>query len=217
LIVRLLRSKAFVTTLIVLPGLWPVLPILRGNSTVMADPLKYILHHLGFVACLLLVTVLTFTPLVVLFPRSEIARTLNLHRTRVGVSAFVYAAVHFTTHLVYEGGPAILKSDIQKPFLLSGLTAFAILTVLAATSTRTAERALGGRRWKRIHRLAYVAAALVAFHQALAKKLIPAQVFWIFVPLAVLELLRVVVRGSRKRGAGSESLTEPGGTGASGG
>jgi sulfoxide reductase heme-binding subunit YedZ len=199
LIARLLRSKAFVLLVIVLPGLWPAWPILRHDPTVLADPLKYILHHLGFVACLLLAAVLTFTPLIVLFPKSEIVRSLNLHRTLVGVSAFVYAAVHFTTHLVYEGGLAILASDVKKPFLLAGLTTFTILLVLAATSPQAAVRALGGRLWKRIHRLAYVAAALAAYHQAAARKVFPQQVLWIFVPLAVLELLRIGRRLSQRR------------------
>jgi sulfoxide reductase heme-binding subunit YedZ len=207
LIARLLRSKAFVLLVIVLPGLWPAWPILRHNPTVLADPLKYILNHIGFVACVLLATVLTFTPLIVLFPKSEIVRSLNLHRTLVGVSAFVYAAVHFTTHLVYEGGFAILKSDVQKPFLLAGLTAFSILLVLAATSPHAAVRALGGRLWKRIHRLAYVAAALVAYHQAAARKIFNLQVLWIFVPLAILELLRI-----GRRLSGRQRLADPGPT-----
>jgi sulfoxide reductase heme-binding subunit YedZ len=207
LIARLLRSKAFVLLAIVLPGLWPAWPILRHDPTVLADPLKYVLHHLGFVACLLLATVLTFTPLIVLFPKSEIARALNRHRTLVGVSAFVYAALHFTTHLVYEGGFAVLKSDVKKPFLIAGLTTLAILLVLAATSPLAVVRALGGRLWKRIHRLAYVAAALAAYHQAAAPKVFSTQVLWIFVPLAILELLRIGRRLSQR-----QRMAEPGPT-----
>jgi sulfoxide reductase heme-binding subunit YedZ len=207
LIARLLRSKTLVVLAIVLPGLWTAWPILRHNPTVLADPLKHVLHHLGFVACLLLAIVLTLTPLIVLFPRSEIARALNRHRTLVGVSAFVYAALHFTTHLVYEGGVAILASDVKKPFLLAGLTTFAILLVLAATSPHAAVRALGGRLWKRIHRLAYVAAALVAYHQAAARKIFNQQVLWIFVPLAILELLRIGRRLSQR-----QRMPEPGPT-----
>ncbi len=192
MIAKLLRSKTLVVSLIVLPGLWPAVPILLHNMTVLADPLKYVLHHLGFVACLLLATVLTFTPLRVLFPQSEIVRSLNRHRTLVGVSAFVYAALHFTTHLVYEGGVAILKSDVTKPFLISGLTALSILLVLAATSPHAAVRALGGRLWKRIHRFAYGAAALVAYHQSAARKVFSIEAVWVFTPLVILEILRIV-------------------------
>jgi sulfoxide reductase heme-binding subunit YedZ len=166
-------------------------PILRHDSSVLADPLKYILHHLGFMACLLLAIVLTFTPLVVLFPKWEIARAVNLQRTVVGVSAFVYAALHFTTHLLYEGGLAVLKTDVTKPFLLSGLTCFTILAVLAATSPKWAVRKLGGRVWKRVHRFAYFAAVLAIYHQAASPKIFSWQVVWIFAPLGALELLRV--------------------------
>jgi len=62
---KLLRSKIVIWILIVLPGLWPVWPIfIQHDSTVLADPLKYILHHLGFTACVLLAVVLT-VPLLV--------------------------------------------------------------------------------------------------------------------------------------------------------
>jgi sulfoxide reductase heme-binding subunit YedZ len=189
---KLLRSKATLLTLIVLPGLWPAWPILQGNPTVMADPLKYVLHHLGFMACILLVSALALTPLRVCFPRFRLVLVLNRHRRLVGVSAFVYAALHLTSHILYEGGPGILASDVQKPFLLTGLLAFSILLVLTSTSFDAAVRRLGPRRWKRLHRLAYVAAALVAYHQSAARKIFPTQVLWIFVPLAVLELARIV-------------------------
>ena len=162
---KLLRSKVFVWILILLPGLWPVWPIfLHPNSSVLADPLKFILHHLGFTACLLLATVLTFTPLRVLFPKWGVAQALNRHRRLVGVSAFAYAALHFATHVIYEGGtdvgtiPSILRTAVGKPFQLIGLLTLAILFLLTITSLTAAIRWLGGKLWKNIHRLAYVAA-----------------------------------------------------------
>ena len=195
---KLLRSKLFVVTLIVLPGLWPVVPFLQHDESVLADPLKYVLHHLGFIACVLLAVVLTFTPLRVLFPKWGIAQALNRHRRLVGVSSFVYAAFHFTAHLLYEGGFGVLASDVKKPFLLTGLIAFTLLLVLAITSLHAAVRWLGGKRWKNLHRLAYVAAALVAYHQAAARKIFPVQVLWIFVPLALLEIARIIKQRTAK-------------------
>jgi sulfoxide reductase heme-binding subunit YedZ len=194
---RLLRSKVVIWILIVLPGLWPVWPIfIRPDASVMADPLKYILHHLGFTACVLLATVLTFTPLRVLFPKWPVALALNRHRRLVGVSAFAYAALHFTTHVLYEGGletiSATLKTAVGKPFQLVGLIALAILFVLAVTSLPAAIRWLGGKGWKNLHRLVYIAAALSAYHQAAARKIFPQQVLWIFGPLLLLEILRIL-------------------------
>src|SRR5947207_1531159 len=114
---KLLRSKLVAWILIVLPGLWALRPLLPGASaSLAADPLKFSLHHLGFTACVLLAVVLAFTPLRVLFPRWGVALALNRHRRLVGVSAFVYGALHFITHLIYESGgessaiPGVLRT-----------------------------------------------------------------------------------------------------------
>jgi sulfoxide reductase heme-binding subunit YedZ len=206
LVEKLLRSKVVIWVLIILPGLWPVWPIfIRPESTVLADPLKYILHHLGFTACVLLAIVLTFSPLRILFPKSGIALALNKHRRLVGVSAFAYGLLHFGMHLAYEGGvtdpstlPKIFGDALEKPFQLVGMATLVILAVLAVTSLNALVRWLGGKRWKMLHRLAYVAAGLAAYHQAAARKIFPQQVLWIFVPLILLEVARVVKQRSAK-------------------
>ncbi len=195
---KLLRSKIVVWTLLVLPGLWPLWPIfILEDASVTADPLKFVLHHFGFVACILLSVVLSFSPLRVLWPKWGVAQALNRHRRLVGVAVFVYAALHLATHLVYEGGlelsaiPATLKTAVEKPFQLTGLIAFTILLVLAATSWNAAIKWLGGKLWKNIHRLVYIAAGLAVYHQAAARKLFPMQVVYIFAPLVILEVARI--------------------------
>jgi methionine sulfoxide reductase heme-binding subunit len=202
----LLRSKPVIWTCILLPGLWPAWPLaVRQDPSALADPLKLILHHLGFTASVLLVLVLTFTPLRVLFPRWPIALALNRHRRLVGVSAFAYALVHFGVHLLYEGGIAFightLETVLTKPFLLTGLVALTLLLVLAITSTDAAVRRLGARRWKNLHRLAYVVAVLVAYHQIAARKVFPVEVLWLFVPLVLLESGRIIKKTTQARAA----------------
>jgi sulfoxide reductase heme-binding subunit YedZ len=194
---RLLRSRAFVLAALALPALWPAWPIVSQDPTVLADPGKYILHHLGFVACMLLAVVLCFTPLRVVFPRSRLALALNRHRRVAGVSVFVYAALHFAMYLIYEGGFGTLANDIGKPFILAGVVALAGLAVLAVTSLDRAVRALGGRRWKNLHRLVYLIAALAAYHQIAASKLFPVQVLWIFGPMLALQALRLAKKRVR--------------------
>jgi sulfoxide reductase heme-binding subunit YedZ len=202
---KFLRSKVVVWILLVLPGLWPLWPIfIRPDPSVGADPLKYILHHFGFTACVLLATVLTFTPLRVLWPKWGIAQALNRHRRLVGVASFAYAMLHLTAHLVYETGldwsqlGHVFEVAATKPFQLVGLTAFTILLVLTVTSPNAAIKALGGKRWKLLHRLVYVAAALSAYHQAAARKIFPMQVVWIFGPLLLLEIARVFRERQKK-------------------
>jgi sulfoxide reductase heme-binding subunit YedZ len=199
LIDKLLRSKFVIWTLIVLPGLWLAWPLfIRKDPTALTDPLKFILHHLGFVACLLLAAVLTFSPLRVLFPKWGVAQALNRHRRLVGVSAFAYALLHFIVHVyyqydgTYDGTLTQLGKELRKPFQLTGLVALTILFVLAVTSVNAAVRALGGKAWKNLHRFVYLAAALVAYHQAAARKIFPMQVVWIFAPLLLLEVARVI-------------------------
>ena len=196
---KILRSKVVIWTLLVLPGLWPLWPLLvRHDPSAGADPLKFVLHHFGFVACVLLAAVLAFTPLRMLFPKWGVALALNRHRRLVGVASFAYALLHLAAHVLHEGGaelarlPEIFRTAVGKPFQLAGFVAFAILLVLAVTSANILIRRLGARRWKLLHRLAYLAAALAAYHQAAARKVFPPQVLWIFVPLALLEIARVV-------------------------
>lgn len=205
MITAVLRSKAVVIALIVLPGLWPLWPMfVQPDATVLADPAKYVLHHLGFTASVLLAIVLCLSPLRILFPRLPAAMVLQRHRRRIGVSVFVLAALHVTMHFLYEGGfGSFLAEDWRKPFIAVGLVAFSILSVLAATSWNAAVRWLGARRWKRLHRLVYLAAALVVYHQISARKVFPLQVVWIFGPVLLLEVARVV----RAR---HESRREPG-------
>lgn len=189
-----LRSKPVIWVLIVVPGLWPVWPLfIREDTTALTDPLKFVLLHWGFVACLLLAAVLALTPLRVLFPRGGVALALNRHRRLVGVSAFAYALLHLAAHTrhVYDGTFETFAKEIQKPFQLAGLGALVILLVLTITSLQAAVRWLGGRAWKNLHRLAYLAAALAAWHQAVARKTFPLQVVWIFGPLLALEIARI--------------------------
>ena len=203
---KLLRSKLIIWTLILLPGLWLAWPLfIQKDPSALTDPLKFILLHLGFVACLLLAIVLTFTPLRVLFPKSGVVSALNRHRRLVGVSAFAYALLHFTVHVLYQydgtydGTLTQLGKELQKPFQLTGLVALTILFVLAITSFNVAVRWLGGRKWKNLHRFVYLAAGLVAYHQAAARKLFPLQVVWIFAPLILLEIARVLKQRAKAR------------------
>ena len=196
---RLIRSKAFVVTLLVLPGIWPVWPMfVAPDFTVLTDPGKYLLHHLGFTASVILAIVLTLSPLRVLFPRVRLVQVLQRHRRLIGVTTFVYAVLHVTMHFIYEGGFGTFATDWKKPFIMVGLIAFSTLLVLAATSFNAVVRHMGARRWKWLHRLVYLTAILVVYHQISARKIFPVQVIWIFGPVLLLELARIA-RAIRSR------------------
>ena len=190
---RFLRHPATAWALVLLPGLWPAWPLfVVPDFTVLTDPLKYILLHWGLVACVLLAVVLTFSPLRVLWPSAAVPLALNRHRRLVGVAAGAYALLHLAAHTrhVYDGSFDTFLSELGKPFQLKGLAALVLLLVLSVTSLHALVRRMGARRWKALHRLTYVAAALAAWHQIEARKVFPPQVLLIFGPVVVLQAAR---------------------------
>lgn len=93
-------------------------------------------------------------------------------RRMVGLFAFFYAVCHFAAYWSFDLGFAFaaMVGDVGKrPFIALGFAAFLLLLPLALTSTKGWIRRLG-KRWARLHRLAYVAAVLAVIHFALKVK-----------------------------------------------
>ena len=90
----------------------------------------------------------------------------------MGLWAFTYALLHFTVYLVLDRQLAwseILKDLSKRPYITVGFAAVVLLLPLAATSTAWAMRKLG-RRWQKLHRLAYATAILGVLHFLLQVK-----------------------------------------------
>ena len=186
ILTRIVGNTLVALSLIIGVGVW-VLVIPAFAGTLGANPLETLLHRSGEIAIWTLGAVLSLTPLRVLFPRSQIVAALNRHRRAIGVSACVYGLLHFAANILYEGGWDGLMRSLSKPFIWYGLVGLSILVILAATSNQFSIRKLGGRNWKRLHRLAYIAAALVIYHQAIAGKGHWHIARWLLFPLAALQ------------------------------
>ena len=134
-----------------------------ATGTLGADPVAECLNQLGLAALIFLVACLACTPLKTITGWTWPIRI----RKELGLLAFFYAVLHVG---VYGGLDqsfhlrAIFEDVIKRKFIFFGFAAFVLLIPLAATSTRAAVRRLGFARWKRIHRLAYLAASLGALH-----------------------------------------------------
>lgn len=190
---KTLGSKWFMIPLLASVGLYFL--VLTPFSGQVADPAEKILHNSGEVAIWMLGAVLALTPLRVLFPRSAIIGALNRHRRAIGVSSGLYGLIHFSFHLLTQG---LLQGDWESVrhsfgnlFVWYGLGGLTILLVLTLTSNGLAMRLLGGRKWKQLHRLVYLAAALLIYHQAIAGKGHWYIAKYLFFPLAALELARL--------------------------
>lgn len=178
--------------MIVALAAYPWIRFLSGDPFVLADPPKYLLGHAGTVATGFLMGVLSLTPFRVLFPSSAIVRALNRHRTLAGVAAFGFAVLHFGYFWLHVDGWAGFMKEIDKPFIWSGLAAWTLLAVLSISSLHAIVRAMGARRWKRLHRGAYLAAALAFYHQAAQQKEGYSEALWFFLPLAILQIARII-------------------------
>jgi uncharacterized protein len=187
---RIIASRLFGWMALVTPGIvLLVIPALKGELGV--DPLKELFHRSGEIAVWTLGTVLCLSPLKTLFPRSKIVAALNRHRRSVGVTAFIYALLHVNLNFIYEGGMQSYFASILEPFFLAGTFGFLILLLLTATSNDWSGRKLGFALWKWVHRLAYLAALVLFYHQGTAGRGNWGIALALFIPVASLEALRI--------------------------
>lgn len=121
----------------------------------------YALTAVSFLYLALLVT-----PFTKAFPGLHLTPQLIHARRALGVSAFLFAALHaffaFTKELGGFGGLPYLRTDYLAA-VAAGAVAVTILLLLALTSFDGMVRRLGPS-WKKLHRFVYLAGVLVLFH-----------------------------------------------------
>jgi sulfoxide reductase heme-binding subunit YedZ len=127
-----------------------------------ANPIEFITRSTGLWTLVFLCITLAVTPLRRL---TGVAALVRLRRM-LGLYAFFYATLHFTTYLWFDKWfdvAAILKDIGKRPFITVGFAAFVLLIALAVTSPRAMVRKLG-RRWQTLHRVIYAVGALAILH-----------------------------------------------------
>lgn len=161
-----------------------------------ANPAERLIRETGEWSLRFLWLTLLITPL------RDVAGLPGLLRFRraLGVTAFVYAALHFLAYAWLD--KSLLVADIvadvfKRNFILVGMVALLLMLPLALTSFNAAIRAIGGRRWQMLHKLAYVVAllGLLHFYWKMSAKNDVAEVMVYAVLLAVLLGWRVMRRG----------------------
>jgi sulfoxide reductase heme-binding subunit YedZ len=152
------KPLVFIAALIPL-GRLVVLGLMQALS---ANPIEFITRSTGLWTLVFICITLSLTPLRRLTGFNGLAR----FRRMIGLFAFFYALLHFTTYFWFDQWfdlASIWKDVFKRPFITVGFGAFVLLIPLAITSTKAMVRRLG-RRWLLLHRLIYVIAVLAILH-----------------------------------------------------
>jgi methionine sulfoxide reductase heme-binding subunit len=128
-----------------------------------ANPIEEVMNRLGFWTLTLLLATLACTPLKLVFGWNWPLAV----RRMLGLFSFAYASLHFAVYLVldqfFDWG-AILEDIARRKFITVGFLGLLLLLPLAVTSTNGMVKRLGFPRWKRLHRLSYLAGVAGVIH-----------------------------------------------------
>ena len=135
------------------------------DPTSAANPALFLEHATGDWTIRFVIFTLAITPLRKLLHLPQLIR----FRRMIGLYAFFYLCLHFSTWVVidhYFAWSEMWADVLKRRFITVGFTAFVLMIPLAITSTAGWIRRLGGRRWQQLHRLIYVIAILGVIHYA---------------------------------------------------
>jgi sulfoxide reductase heme-binding subunit YedZ len=152
------------------PALWLIcalplawLVVRAVTDRLGANPAEALVHATGEWALRWLWATLAITPLRQIFQMPALLR----FRRALGVSAFVYALLHFVAYAWLDKGLVIddiVKDVFKRNFIFVGVATLILMTPLALTSFNSAIRAMGGKRWQMLHKLVYVVAIGALLH-----------------------------------------------------
>jgi sulfoxide reductase heme-binding subunit YedZ len=159
------RGARLLKPLIFAAALGPLAYLALGawQRSLGANPIETITRSTGLWTLRFMLITLAVTPARRLTGWNEIVRV----RRMLGLFAFFYGSLHVLTYVWLDqffDWAAIVKDVAKRPFITAGFSAYVLLVPLAITSTAGMIRRLGGRRWRRLHRLAYATAALGVVH-----------------------------------------------------
>ena len=133
------------------------------HKRVGPNPLEFATRTTGMLTLIFLSLTVAVTPLRKIFGINALVK----YRRMLGLFAFFYGALHLLTYVWFDRLfklASVAQDVVKRPFILAGMTAFALMLPLAITSTNRMVKRLGGKRWARLHRLVYFAAIAGVVH-----------------------------------------------------
>lgn len=157
-----------------------------------ANPVNFAILTTGLMALIFLMLTLLVTPL----RKISGWNWIIFSRRTLGLYAFFYACAHFLIFFSMDRGfsiPSTLSEMVKRKYLIVGSIGLLVMVPLAVTSTNAMIKRLGGKRWRALHRLAYVAAIAGVVHYYMQVKADVRQPLAFAAVLAILLGYRVVV------------------------
>jgi DMSO/TMAO reductase YedYZ heme-binding membrane subunit len=127
------------------------------------NPTNDAIHITGVMAIIFISLTLAVTPV----RKITGWNWLSHFRRMLGLFAFFYACVHLSLYFAFQRSfsvTGVIENTEKRPFIFFGMAALVLMIPLAITSTNGMIKALGARKWKRLHQLVYFVAIAAAIH-----------------------------------------------------
>ena len=133
------------------------------TDNLTANPIEKITNHTGIWTLRFIVATLAITPLRWLTGLNPLVN----YRRLVGLFAFFYGFLHFTTFFFFDHQfdfAGMWQDVVKRPYITAGFVAFVLMIPLAITSTTGWIRRMGGKKWNLLHKLIYITALAAVLH-----------------------------------------------------
>jgi ferredoxin-NADP reductase/DMSO/TMAO reductase YedYZ heme-binding membrane subunit len=173
-----------------------------------ANPVNFLILTTGMLALVFLMLTMLVTPL----RKITGWNWLIFSRRTLGLYAFFYASLHFLIFFALDRSGSVsstLHEMLKRKYLLVGITGLLAMVPLALTSTNAMIKRLGGKRWRALHRLAYVAAIAGVIHYYMQVKADVRQPLAFAAVLGILLAWRLVPNRNHPKPAPAPAAAKP--------
>lgn len=198
---RLINVHPFFWALLAIPALGMIAGFAQDPVTAFD-----LVHPSGEFSVRFMIIAMMISPLRAVLGRRRWIDWLLARRRALGVAACAYGVLHLAFYLYDMGDWGQIAEEALIFSIWTGYAALVIFIAMALTSNNASQRAMRAN-WKRLQRLVYPAALLIALHWFYVDGEYMGMLVH-FVPLLILETARVILmfkhRSARR---GKEALT----------
>lgn len=188
---RILKNPQMFWLLLALPAIAMMVGFARDPVTAFD-----LVHPSGEFSVRLMVAAMMVSPLRALLGRRGWLDWLLARRRALGVAACGYGLLHLGFYLYDMGDWGQIVQEAQIFSIWTGYAALLIFVCMGVTSNTASQRALR-TNWKRLQRLVYPAAILIALHWLYVDGEWRGMAVH-FVPLLILETVRIMLMFKRR-------------------